>query len=144
MSLLKKASTLFVISTILVSQSFNSIAAPNSQTISQQTNIIYKKAKKELPGDWYPLYRIIDRIARANKLNDKNWRVRILPKYQINAFATEVNLIGLYGGILDQLAGDAAAISCVVAQGAIKSSCGYADVPAYRYSFPLIKLYRLV
>ncbi len=81
-----------------------------------------------MPGDWYPLYRIIDRIARANKLNDKNWRVRILPKYQINAFATEVNLIGLYEGILDQLAGDSAAIA---GSGAL---CAIACVVAHEMS----------
>ena len=37
-----------------------------------------------------------------------------LSEYSINAFATEANLIALYNGILDQLAGDASAIACVI------------------------------
>ena len=38
----------------------------------------------------------------------------IVSEYSINAFATEANLIALYTGILDQLAGDASAIACVI------------------------------
>ena len=75
---------------------------------------IYKQAKEELSEDWYVIYRIVDRIARANGLDNNPWRLLIVPKYNINAFATEVNLIALYNGILDQLAGDASAIACVV------------------------------
>ncbi len=115
MSLLKKAAALFATSAVLACHSLAAISAPVNQTKSERTNSIYQKAKQELPGDWYALYRIIDRIARANNLDDKNWRIRILSSYQINAFATEVNLIGLFNGILDQLAGDSAAIACVVA-----------------------------
>ena len=42
------------------------------------------------------------------------WRVRVNPRYDINAFASETNLLSIYGGLLDQLAGDNAAIACVV------------------------------
>lgn len=62
----------------------------------------------------YVLYRVVDRIARANELDQRPWRVKIAPEYDINAFATEVNLIALYTGILDQLAGDSSALACVV------------------------------
>jgi predicted Zn-dependent protease len=74
----------------------------------------FEKAKKDLPGSYYFLYRIVDRVARANGLDETPWRVRINPRYDINAFASETNLLSIYGGLLDQLAGDNAAIACVV------------------------------
>lgn len=74
----------------------------------------FEKAKKDLPGSYYFLYRIVDRVARANGLDETPWRVRINPRYDINAFASESNLLSIYGGLLDQLAGDNAAIACVV------------------------------
>jgi len=52
--------------------------------------------------------------ARANGLDETPWRVRVNPRYDINAFASETNLLSIYGGLLDQLAGDNAAIACVV------------------------------
>ena len=74
----------------------------------------FEKAKKDLPGSYYFLYRIVDRVARANGLDETPWRVRVNPRYDINAFASESNLLSIYGGLLDQLAGDNAAIACVV------------------------------
>jgi predicted Zn-dependent protease len=38
----------------------------------------------------------------------------LVQEYDINAFATEVNLIALYSGLMDQLAGDSSAIACVI------------------------------
>lgn len=75
---------------------------------------IYQQAKKELPEHSYVVYRIVERIARANALDKHPWRVRFLPEYDINAFATDVNFIGVYRGLLDQLSGDTSAMACVV------------------------------
>jgi len=83
-------------------------------TDTQQPKNIYQQAKEELPEDLYALYRIVERIARANKLDEKSWRIVIVPEYKINAFATNLNLIALHDGILDRLAGDASAIACLV------------------------------
>ncbi len=74
----------------------------------------YDAAKKDLSEDWYVVYRIVDRIARANALDERPWRVIISPEYEINAFATDVNLVAVYNGILDQLGSNASAIACVV------------------------------
>ena len=76
---------------------------------------IYQQAKEELPENFYVLYRIIERVARANALDERPWRIVVVPTYDINAFATEVNLIALHTGIMDQLAGDASALACIVA-----------------------------
>jgi predicted Zn-dependent protease len=75
----------------------------------------YAMAKKDLSEDWYVLYRIIDRLARANQLDEHPWRITISPEYEVNAFATDGNLIAVYNGILDQLGSDSSAIACVVA-----------------------------
>ena len=95
---------------------FTEVSTVQAQESKNSANAsgFYKKAKQELSPDLYTLYRIIDRIARANDMADHPWRIAISPQYQINAFATEVNLIAMYTGLLDQLAGDASAIACVV------------------------------
>lgn len=77
-------------------------------------HVIYQRAKKELPKDFYALYRIVDRVARANGYESTPWRIVVIPKYDINAFATDVNLVAIYDGILDQLGGDSSALACVV------------------------------
>ena len=78
------------------------------------SSTIYQRAKEELPPDLYALYRVIDRVARANGFDSNPWRIGIASQYEINAYATEVNLIALYNGMLDQLAGDSSALACVV------------------------------
>lgn len=50
------------------------------------------------------LYRVIDRLSRANDLDQRPWRIVLVPQYQINAFADEANLIAVYTGIIDQQA----------------------------------------
>ena len=106
--------TLTAITLLLPINQLSVKANPTSADTEQPTNI-YQKAKEELPDDLYALYRIVERIARVNELDEKPWRILIVPEYNINAFATEVNLIAFYNGILDQLAGDASAIACIVA-----------------------------
>ncbi len=89
--------------------------ASKNQTINPlKSATFYQKAKQELPEDFYVIYRIVDRIARANNIDNTPWRVVVVNEYNINAFATDVNLIALYTGILDQLAGDSSGIACVV------------------------------
>ena len=75
---------------------------------------IHDRAKAELPEDYYIIYRITERLIRANDLDNLPWRIFINPKYEINAYATENNLIALYGGIIDQLSGIIDAIDCVI------------------------------
>lgn len=75
---------------------------------------MYEQARRDLPEHTYVVYRIIDRISRANGLDRTPWRVRTIQEYNVNAFATEINLIALYTGLMDQLAGDASGIACVV------------------------------
>ncbi|MDX2228030.1 MAG: M48 family metalloprotease [Leptolyngbyaceae cyanobacterium bins.349] len=75
----------------------------------------FKQAEKRLKDypDYYTLYRVVERLSRANRLDGSPWRVGISTKYDINAYATQVNLIVFYNGMLDMLSGDNDAIACV-------------------------------
>lgn len=63
----------------------------------------------------YVLYRVIERLARANAQDALPWRVVVVDKYDVNAFASGKNLVAVYTGLLDQIHGDTAALACVVA-----------------------------
>lgn len=74
----------------------------------------FSQAREDLPGNYYTLYRIMERISRANQLDNLPWRVYVAPEYDVNAFASDVNLISFYSGLLDRVHGDPDAIACVV------------------------------
>jgi predicted Zn-dependent protease len=88
--------------------------AQTTSSGSTRNSAFFKKAKQDLPEPYYFLYRIIDRLARANGLDTGPWRVIRIPEYNMNAFAGDVNLIAVYTGLLDVLAGDSDAMACVV------------------------------
>ena len=102
---------------LMQSQSLASVQPQETTIASNQLNSedIYQQAKEELPEDWYLIYRIVDRIARANGLDNLPWRIVVMPEYHVNAFATGANLIAVYGGILNMLEGNSSAIACVIA-----------------------------
>ena len=77
-------------------------------------NKIYKLAERELPPTIYNLYRIVDRLSRANGLDSSPWRIAMSSKYEVNAFAADRNLIAVYAGLYDQVYGDTAALACVI------------------------------
>lgn len=116
--MLKKTTAKFAICTALGSFVLQTAlpiqAKPIQITQTKNTEAVYQKAKTELPEDWYVVYRITERIARANGQDNAPWRVVVVPEYNVNAFATDVNLIAIYSGIMDQLAGDSSAIACVI------------------------------
>ncbi|MDB9312674.1 M48 family metallopeptidase [Spirulina sp. CS-785/01] len=85
-----------------------------TETEDTEPKSIYEKAEDDLPENLYVLYRIVERIARANDLDHQTWRVVIADDSMINAYATEANLIIVHFGLLDQVAGDASALACVV------------------------------
>ena len=103
--------------TLLLQTALAAPAKPKPQvkpTAPAKPETVYDRAKKELPENVYAIYRIVDRIARANNLDRTPWRIVEIQEYNVNAFATDINLIALYTGLMDQLAGDASGIACVV------------------------------
>ncbi|MGK7932629.1 MAG: M48 family metallopeptidase [Microcystaceae cyanobacterium] len=108
------ALTALLTATIFQPLTLNSAIAQTKQEQSSSSHPTYQQAKKELDEDVYVIYRITERIARANGVDQAPWRVVAVQEYNINAFASDVNKISLYTGLLDQLGGDASAIACVV------------------------------
>ena len=90
----------------------DSINDINNKT--NNTNSIYQNAKKQLPPDFYALYRIVDRLSRANEYDNRPWQVMRAAKYDTQAFAKNANLIPIYNGVLEQLGGDASALACMI------------------------------
>jgi predicted Zn-dependent protease len=106
--------TALLATAILQPLTLNSAIAQTKQGQSSSSHPTYEQAKKELNEDVYVIYRITERIARANGIDETPWRVVAVQEYDINAFASEINKISLYTGLLDQLGGDSSAIACVI------------------------------
>lgn len=77
-------------------------------------NYIYQNAKTQLPPDFYAIYRIVDRLARANEYDTRPWQIVRSAKYDTQGFAKNANLIAIYNGALEQLGGDASALACMI------------------------------
>lgn len=110
----KKAAITLSLSALLLSTIPTSSEAKPAKPRPTQADTNYQQAKKDLPNNMYVLYRVVDRLSRANELDQKPWRIVLVPQYQLNAFADEANLIAVYTGIIDQLAGDSSALACIV------------------------------
>ncbi len=93
----------------------NSVAVLAQSAPNPNLHPLLQQAQQELPDDYFVVYAIVDRIARANNLDETPWRVRVTSNYEINAYASDVNLLTFEAGLLDQLEGNPSAIACVVA-----------------------------
>ena len=53
-----------------------------------------EKFKKDVKEDYYNLYLILDRVLRANNLQNQNWRLALVNNLEeINASSGSANLI---------------------------------------------------
>lgn len=112
--LLYKLFNIASLSLLLLTAQYPLFAKPIQEASAQRGQRLYSRASKKLPQNLYVLYRVVERLSRANQLDEHPWRVVILPEYDINAYAAEVNLLIVGTGMLDQLSGDDAAIACIV------------------------------
>ena len=108
--LLKKSIKIGLASVILGTFTTNAYAAQD------KLDKTYAQAKKQLPADYYVLYRIVDKIARANNIASGSWRVKISEEYALNGFADEANLIVVPRSAMSQLTGDPDALACMVSR----------------------------
>lgn len=60
------------------------------------------------------VYSVAEKVIRANGLDDHPWRFEVSDKYDINAYAGELNKIVIYKGLLDQIHGDDAALAFII------------------------------
>ncbi len=93
---------------------FSNTLTIKAEASSSSDNSIYQNAKTQLPPDFYALYRIVDRLARANEYDTRPWQVVRTAKYDTQFFAKNANLIPIYNGALEQLGGDASALACMI------------------------------
>jgi beta-barrel assembly-enhancing protease len=114
-SLLQKRLALLLTAAVISSTCAVNPVTTLAQAPAQNSHPTFVRAKRELKPELYTMYRIIDLLARANGLHNTAWRIQVLPEYNINAFATEANLIGVHSGILDSFHADNDALACVIA-----------------------------
>ncbi len=88
---------------------------------NKQSDAFYQQARTEMEGslgrvgeDYYAIYRMVERISRANGLDEQPWRVRVTSEDVLNAYASDLNMLTFEGGLLEQLSGDTSAVACVV------------------------------
>ena len=116
----------FLSVTLLSSQS---LVLANPETPSaNEIHPLYQKAQQELPKNYFAVYAITDRIARANGLDKKPWRIVVTSNYTVNAYASDTNLLTFEAGLMDQLEGNASALACAIAHEMghhVKQHLGY-------------------
>lgn len=111
----KLSTTLTCLCLVLSTFPANKVKATSNTNINtSKTNSIYQAAKTQLPPDFYALYRIVDRLSRANEYDSRPWQIVRTAKYDTQAFAKNANLIPIYNGVLEQLGGDASALACMI------------------------------
>ncbi|BAY23131.1 peptidase M48 Ste24p [Calothrix sp. NIES-2100] len=114
----------------LISQlSINPVAAQTNRcTLLQQrckevTNIPIQTSPKKSKSrplaqaqvkNWAWVYSVMEKVIRANELDEHTWRVRVVNQYIDNAFASDVNLVTVYDGLLDKINGDDAALAFII------------------------------
>lgn len=102
-------------SLLLVLLAGSVVAQPASSLAASSANDpVFATAKQKLSGNFYILYRIVDKISRANNVASGSWRVKISNDYALNGFADEANLIVVPKPAMDQLTGDPDALACMV------------------------------
>ncbi|OGI22753.1 MAG: hypothetical protein A2255_05080 [Candidatus Melainabacteria bacterium RIFOXYA2_FULL_32_9] len=85
--------------------------------ISNPETRLYKQAEEDLDSRFYQAYRIVERLARANKLDNYPWRV-IIPKnkdYEMNAHADCSNAVIIERGFIDSFSGEISVLAYVIA-----------------------------
>lgn len=65
-------------------------------------------------SDFYKVYRIAERIIRANNLDYINWRIAIENDFSFNAFSTETNYVSINTGAFDTLSGNDDALALLI------------------------------
>ena len=133
LSLTVLSSVLLLQTGFILPESTKAQPPSKGETIAQNTNNsqatnFYKQAEQDLPENYYIIYRIVERIARANGLDETPWRLIATSRDNVNAYATEYNLMVFERGLLDRLEGNASAIACVIAHEMghhVKQHLGY-------------------
>ncbi|MUG94106.1 M48 family metalloprotease [Scytonema sp. UIC 10036] len=88
------------------------ITLPSLSTTTNSSTYTPPVQQKKSNSQW--VYRVAERVIRANGLDDYPWRFQITNEYNFNAYAGELNKIIIYQGLLDQIHGDDAALAFII------------------------------
>ena len=82
---------------------------------NKMENIFNVKNKNDFEGvNFYRVYRICERIIRANNLDYVNWRVAIRKTKDLNAMSTDTNYVEINTGLYDSLGENDDALAFVI------------------------------
>ncbi len=108
----------------------------NAKTASD--NLIYSKIKAALCGkkadnynvqaygeDFYKVYRVAEKIIRANNLDFMNWRIVFSKDNSFNAFSSETNCITIHAGAFDSLSANDDALALLIGHEMAHSVLGH-------------------
>lgn len=84
--------------------------------------------------DFYAVYKVTEKLIRANKLDYINWRIVIDTKKEFNADVNYLNCITLNTGLIDTFKGNEDALALVVAHEMAHSMLGHTERLAKIYN----------
>lgn len=125
---------LFISATFSISNCYATTQPSPKAPVINLENELYKRAEIELNQNFYQLYRITERISRANKLNENSWRVAIPARSKIkydenkndfNAYTKDANAIVILPGISDAFYGDVSILAFLVAHEMAHQTLGH-------------------
>jgi hypothetical protein len=90
-------------------------------------------------SDFYAVYRITEKIIRANNLDYINWRVVISKDSSFNASSSDMNCITINTGLLDTFSGNEDALALAIAHEMGHSLLGHSERAKKAYSKVLRK-----
>ncbi|WP_416667433.1 hypothetical protein [Egbenema bharatensis] len=87
--------------------------SPQQQITAWNQNL-HNRARTELTEEFYTLYRLVDRLSRANQLDGSSWQVNLVNGEIQPGSRQRANRIMIDSALFDQLQGDVHALACIV------------------------------
>lgn len=106
---------------------------------SRKVNEYYMQAYSE---DFYKVYRVAEKIIRANGLDFINWRLTISSANEFNAYNSDTNNIAVHAGILDTFRDNEDALAMVLGHEFAHGLLGHAKRQA-KYDAKINRAYRM-
>lgn len=106
---------------------------------SKKLNEYYMQAYSE---DFYRVYRVAEKIIRANGLDFINWRLTISSANEFNAYNSETNNVAVHAGILDSFRDNDDALAQVLGHEFAHGLLGHAKRQA-KYDAKINRAYRM-
>ncbi|MCM1004235.1 MAG: M48 family metallopeptidase [Candidatus Gastranaerophilales bacterium] len=114
------------------------VSADNLKAKAAEDNLKYMKIKSSLYGkkadnynaqaygdDFYKIYRIAERIIRANNLDYINWRIVLQKDTDFNAYSSQMNCITINTGAYDTFSSNDDALALLIGHEMAHSLLGH-------------------